>query len=48
MTFNPPSEDTVDKSWRAIRKYDTDKKTRERRRLELAREGLVMVAPGQW
>lgn len=46
--FYTPSEDTVDVSYRAIRQYETDKKARRSARLDLAKDGLLMVAPGQW
>jgi hypothetical protein len=46
--FYTPSEDIVDVSERALRKVECDMKIREQRRLELAAQGLLMVAPGRW
>lgn len=46
--FYTPSENTVDVSRRAIAKYENDKDTRRSRRLDLAKDGLLMVAPGRW
>jgi len=50
MTFAvPAAEDTVEKSRRAIARFDADREERRRRRLELSRElNDPTLGPGMW
>jgi hypothetical protein len=48
MMYETPSTDTVERSYRAIRQFETDQRIRRSARLDLAKDGLLMVAPGQW
>ncbi|WP_170836901.1 hypothetical protein [Haloferax larsenii] len=50
MTFAlPAAEDTIEKSRRAIAKFERDQKERRRRRLELSREvSDPSMGPGMW
>lgn len=48
MTLPTPNTDTVDKSRRAMAKFESDKQTRRSRRLDLAKEGNLELAPGRW
>jgi hypothetical protein len=40
--------DTIVLSMKALKAVETDEKARDQARRELARDGLLMVAPGRW